>query len=169
MFGFPCSCVCFDSLGVLFESKQNPAPSSGSQVDASLNRPHVNHPKMQESDKKNSVCLPPATPSSLGASHFLETDVFCFPFVWEPQLLKLTENPAVGGFWTWPKGCIWSWPGPACSFPRALRGPPAQVWDHLPAGLGHVCSAGWRAGLRRVECSRSAVGRLISPPRLLSA
>lgn len=32
---------------------------------------------MQESDKKNSVCLPPATPSSLGALHFLET---CFLF-----------------------------------------------------------------------------------------
>lgn len=36
----------------------------------------------------------------------------------------------------WPKGCIWSWPGPSCSLPRALEGPP-------PLRCGVTTPQGW--------------------------
>lgn len=37
---FACICMCFDSLGMFFDLKQNPAESSCLQIEASLNESH---------------------------------------------------------------------------------------------------------------------------------
>ena len=126
---------------------------------------------MQESDKKNNVCLPADTPS-LWDLHFLEVD-FLFSICLRASafeadretIYKLVLDVAERRHLELaPAHGAWS----SLQFPQSSQGPspgpPAQVWGNLPAGLGPVLflalfvQLGDGQGLSGVECSNSAPG-----------